>query len=200
MGVYNFRKDLKTAGVTEKQIGKLIEVVIPCKVLKFNNNSDYDILIEEDGEQRTIEVKEDMFSRKSGNIAVEFFSRNKPSGISVSKSDYYIYKIHFSSGLAEYRIIDTKKLKSLIKFKMYFKEVSGGDTGSDTRMYLFKLSEFRKFSKIIEIPICSDYKTNGSKACVWYSAIKGKEGVCIKPNVSHFLCEYTLRYLIEVDK
>ncbi len=197
MGNYKFALDLETAQETEKQISKLLQSELNCKIVKFGSNADWDILISKDGAEKTIEVKEDFLSKDTGNLAVEFESRGKLSGISISKADYYLYKIYLSLGMSEYWIIDTKKLKSMIKFELFLRKVSGGDKGSETKMYLFKIPVFKKFATEIKVPLCEDYETKkDSKKCIWYEEMKGKEGVCLKPDTAHFLCEYSLLYLM----
>jgi len=200
MGKYKFALDIEVAQETEKQIAKLLQSELDCEIVKFGNTSDYDILVTKDGIERTIEVKEDFLSKTTGNLALEYESRGKLSGISVSKADYYLYKVYLNYGIAEYWIIETDKLKSMVKFELFFKKVSGGDVGSNTKIYLFKLFEFKKFAVEIKVPLCIDYETEkGLKKCIWYEGIVGKEGVCLKPNVAHFLCEYSLKNLSAED-
>ena len=61
------------------------------------NDFRYDLKVGQIGEQllddilnfKTIEVKRDSWIYKSGNIAIEYESRNKPSGIAKSQADYW---------------------------------------------------------------------------------------------------------------
>jgi hypothetical protein len=61
------------------------------------NDFKYDLRVGQIGEQllneiltlKTIEVKRDSWIYKSGNIAIEYESRNKPSGIAKSQADYW---------------------------------------------------------------------------------------------------------------
>jgi len=61
------------------------------------NDFRYDLKVGQIGEQllneiltlKTIEVKRDSWIYKSGNIAIEYESRNKPSGIAKSEADYW---------------------------------------------------------------------------------------------------------------
>ena len=61
------------------------------------NDFKYDLKVGQIGEQlldeiltlKTIEVKRDSWIYKSGNIAIEYESRNKPSGIAKSQADYW---------------------------------------------------------------------------------------------------------------
>jgi hypothetical protein len=64
---------------------------------------------------KKIEVKRDSWIYKSGNIAIEFESRNKPSGISVSEAEYWA--IIFSGGYKDEIIIIIKsdRLKEICR-------------------------------------------------------------------------------------
>lgn len=63
---------------------------------EFNNDkairSDYDLIITNIG---TVEIKNDIYSARSGNIAIEYWNckSNKPSGITVTKSDIWCHII-----------------------------------------------------------------------------------------------------------
>jgi hypothetical protein len=137
---YNFRKDLPVAKRTEKQVSDYL-VSRGYGLIDECNNSDYDIRMQRpSGEILTIEVKEDFMCKKTSNVAVEYYCRGKPSGISVSKADIYIYKVHEPNGQKNMYAIKTSNLKKMVEDKLYHREVSGGDKGSDSRNYLFKLN------------------------------------------------------------
>ena len=65
--------------------------------MEYCNDFKYDLKVGQIGEQllndiftlKTIEVKRDSWIYKSGNIAIEYESRNKPSGIAKSEADYW---------------------------------------------------------------------------------------------------------------
>ena len=149
MGNYNFNKDLPVAQKTEMEVASLIESKIPNAKLKEScNNKDYDLLFDFGGLDVKLEVKEDFFAHKSGNTVIEFESRGRPSGIVTSKADYWVYKIHESDGIHFY-ISKTQDIKQAIDKKKWFRIVDGGDTGSGTKMFLFKLERFKEFFKKI---------------------------------------------------
>lgn len=82
-------------------------------------------------------------SEKTGNVAIEFKCRAKPSGICSTKSDFMVYKIG-----EEIYMIDTHYLQVLILY-LNPKSVTGGDKGSETKMYLLKKEDFiRKSTRI----------------------------------------------------
>jgi len=145
MGNYNFADDLEVSRQTEYQIGQLLEQKMQYVVKSYNDNAKYDILVEDrNGVPLAIEIKEDFMSAKTGNVAVEFSCRGKPSGIESSESHIYIYKIWFNETDFGVYWMPTERLKGIIKDKNYFRIVSGGDKGSNTQMYLFRLNEFEQ--------------------------------------------------------
>jgi hypothetical protein len=105
---------------------------------------EYDIIISKDDIETKIEVKADRLARKTGNIYIEYESNKKPSGISTSTSNIYVYYIINDSNDYNMYIIPTIELKEMIDAKTYFKKVSGGD-GWRSRGYLFKIANLGKY-------------------------------------------------------
>jgi len=87
------------------------------------NDFRYDLKTGQIGEQllenilnfKTIEVKRDSWIYKSGNIAIEYESRDKPSGISKTEAEYWA--IIFSGGYKDeiIIIIKTNRLKDICR-------------------------------------------------------------------------------------
>lgn len=79
---------------------------------------------------KKIEVKSDRKTVETGNVYIEYWSRGKPSGISTSQSDFYVYKV----GEGEAIIISTQelkqKLKQLVADGKARKDVKGGDNNT----------------------------------------------------------------------
>lgn len=96
--------------------------------VRHNNDNKYDIEFKKDNKSVFVEVKQDFSCFRTGNVGVEYSCRGKPSGISVSKADFYIYKIHqnylFTEQVNKIEpekpneitiiLIDKKKLKNCI--------------------------------------------------------------------------------------
>ena len=62
----------------------------------------------------TIEVKTDRLAVKTGNLAVEFRYRGRPSGIQTTKSAEYFFVVVEQDGSIRYRLnIPTAKLKKI---------------------------------------------------------------------------------------
>lgn len=152
MGNYNFNQDLHTAQKTENDVGLILKYK-GANTVSFNSDGDYDIMANFNGKVLTFEVKEDFKVGVTGNIAVEFESREKPSGIQTSKADYYIYALHMKNCIVEYIMFKTETLRKIIASHHYFKIVTGGDENSKTKFYLFKDVEIIKYGKLIhQIP------------------------------------------------
>jgi hypothetical protein len=137
---YNFDLDLPIAQETERQIAKYLVEKGKMKFLNDNNDNRYDIKMElANGKPFTIEIKEDFTCARTGNVGVEFSCRGKPSGIEVSQADFYMYKVHVTKNIQRLYSIKTEKLKKMIEEEKYFRIVNGGDPGSNSMCYLFKL-------------------------------------------------------------
>jgi hypothetical protein len=69
--------------------------------MEYNNDFKYDLKLGQEGESfiaslladTTIEVKTDWIASKTGNVYIEYQSRNKPSGLATTKAKYWIYVI-----------------------------------------------------------------------------------------------------------
>jgi len=127
----------------------LCGISLTSKVLKYGDDNRFDILASFQNKTMTFEVKEDFTHAKTGNVGLEFSCRGKLSGISVSKAEYYIYKIHNADGTCGIYLFRTEVLKKMANDKLYFRIVNGGDVGSNSMNYLFKDYVFYKYAKKI---------------------------------------------------
>lgn len=149
MSNYNFDKDLLRSKNTELEIADILKNQHPgIQNIDFLNNNKGDLQIHLIDGIITIEIKEDLMAAKTGNVAVEYECRGKLSGISVTKAEVIIYKIHNSDKSITYFLIKTDELKKSIKNKWYDRTVTGGDVGSNTKMYLYKYNKFKELGKI----------------------------------------------------
>jgi hypothetical protein len=159
-----FKEQLSVANQYERWIAQGFK-----NVIEFNNDNKYDFKTE-DG--TTYEVKHD-FQTATNNIAIEFECRNKPSCISVTEADYFIFIFPL---LNEVWKIKTEKLKQLIKdFKeglneenwtstLYYRDnVAGGDyeekyKGKVSRLHLMKREDVQSHFKILKCKNIPDFK------------------------------------------
>lgn len=144
MGNYSFAKDLLHSDTTVNEIADIL-AERNIDILDFNDDWRYDILAAAGINTIKLEVKEDFQAYKTGNVAVEYEYRGKPSGVNHTEANFFIYKIH-EKGCICYYIIRTETLKKLIEKKLYSRLVIGGDAGSCTRLYLFNLLDWQKYS------------------------------------------------------
>ena len=92
-------------------------------------------------QNKKIEVKSerDMWQR-TGNIAIEYQSYGKPSGIDATESDYWFHNLCIGDETFCTLVFDTKSLKKIINNLDYKRSVSGGDNNA-SRMYLLNIQK-----------------------------------------------------------
>jgi hypothetical protein len=101
---------------------------------------EYDLTIFKDGTPTKIEVKSDRQASTTGNMAIEYECKNKPSGLSATKADYWIYFVVHKDKDECYKI-PTDELRELVKD---CRKVRGGDNYM-SRMYLLKIDNCKKY-------------------------------------------------------
>ena len=145
---YNYNQDKPIADQTEKQVAEILRATYNAIILDFGHTNAYDIRARVNGKVFTFEIKEDFTCERTGNVGIEFECRGKPSGIAVSKADFYIYKVHTKQGIKIF-IFKTKQLKGMIAENKYSRVVNGGDVGSGSMNYLFTYDTFSRYGKCI---------------------------------------------------
>ena len=137
-----FSKDLERGIEVEKYVLERIRKKYPCATL-INAFKGYDVWIPEI--HKSIEVKYDPMSCKTGNIVVEIEMYDKPSGLMSSTADYWV----FYDG--EMLIIMPIKniFKCIFESKLQYVEfVGNGDTRSKKAFLVDKNTLF-KYGKIL---------------------------------------------------
>ena len=114
----SFYNKLKEFQPYEIKAAKFIEAKYRTKIVKYCNDNRYDFKTED---KMKYEVKTEPTSLITGNFFIEFYGYNKPSGITVSKSNYYII-----NDTIKYYLIPTNKLREIIEMNT-FKIVSTKD-------------------------------------------------------------------------
>ena len=88
---------------------------------------------------KKVEVKSERgMWMKTGNIAIEYQSYGKPSGIKATESDYWFHNLCIGDDIFCTLIFDVPKLKQLIEKLDFKKSVSGGDHNA-SRMWLVNI-------------------------------------------------------------
>jgi len=102
--------------------------------LNYNSDFKYDLELGVLSEQKLseilhhkrIEVKTDLLTLKTGNVFIEYSSRNKPSGIATTQADYYAIVVGETIILKT-----TTELKSIArKYLNTKRDVLGGDNNT----------------------------------------------------------------------
>ena len=144
-------------------IGEINEILISdylkskgFNIITYNKNYRYDLYVEKDNKFNKIEIKTDFFEH-TGNIAIEFYSRGKDSGINVTESDYFFY---YFANIDELWMIKTNDLRDLINdLKREYNEgkitplefsVSYGGDNNTSKLYLLNKEYIKERFRIIK--------------------------------------------------
>jgi len=107
------------------------------------NFSFYDAIIE--GER--YEFKAERVIEKYGNICIEYACSGKPSGISVTKADYYVIMSIVDGVMKEWWKVPVSVIKEKIERREYHRDCKGGN-GWNAQMYLFRKDIFSDYKGV----------------------------------------------------
>jgi hypothetical protein len=150
MANLNFKTDLILGNEGEQS---LVEY-LTTKGLSFvdsNDDNRYDIKMLKNNKEVTYEVKTDVKCAPlfdTGNIFVEFESRGKASGISVTQAKWFVTYFLY---LDELWFIKSDILKKLIETNDFPKFYNAGDIGSETHGYLIKRKDYKQYFHVCKI-------------------------------------------------
>jgi len=130
----NFKKDLFMGSSFEKECQKYFNNIEFSPFTKFCK---YDFI----SEDVKYEVKADRMSFKSGNLCIEIECNNKPSGLSTTEADFYIYFVIKPNDDYNIYKIPVNILKESIKNKRC---IFGGDF-KRSKLVLVKLLDFEQY-------------------------------------------------------
>ena len=92
-------------------------------------------------QNKKIEVKSERdIWQKTGNIAVEYESYGKESGIKATESDYWFHNLCMGDEVYATLVFRTDVLRSIINSLDYTKSVKGGDHNA-SKMYLLNIQK-----------------------------------------------------------
>ena len=153
----NFEKDLEDGQLGEKAVRHFVETVWHKKFVCFGETAAFDIMFQNNRQNPVFfEVKTDLFEKDwdkggTGNMAIEYKCRGKPSGIRTTKSDWFAY---YFPNLSSNQLVvnDMKALKKVIKDNK-FKSVGAGETYYDNdekvaKCYLIPRFDFRGYFSV----------------------------------------------------
>jgi hypothetical protein len=131
----SIQKDLRTGDDGEQKVIALLKKSgwDAAKNVDKATRSFYDIEVQGKRAAFTLEVKNDIYALKSGNIAVEFFNSKsqKPSGITITKANLWVFVV----GEAIW-VTHTDTLRTFINDTKPHRIVySGGDSNADLMLY-----------------------------------------------------------------
>jgi len=102
----------------------------------------YDVTFEKDGVTYTGELKTDYQYSQTGNVAVEYEYRNRPSGIFSTTADLWFYKLG-----DEYYVVSPKKIKEYVAtHRRSLRFVCGGDDGA-SKLVLIPIEQFKSITR-----------------------------------------------------
>ena len=112
---------------------------------------------------KKIEVKSERgMWMKTGNIAIEYESWRKPSGIMATESDYWFHNLCVGDNEFCTLVFKTDVLKTIVDKLDYFKTVSGGDNIA-SKMYLVNLQKLFSSDVIKAFKQSEEDKKNDKK-------------------------------------
>lgn len=100
---------------------------------------------------KKIEVKTDKKWTKTGNIAVEIESRNKPSGLSTTKADYWAFILWQTKQKPTIILIPIDRLQTITGYYQRKKKVVMGGDANTSKLVLIPLDVLNDYKTQIEI-------------------------------------------------
>jgi hypothetical protein len=135
-----FYKDLEFGQYYERKLITLLN--FDSYIIKTGYFPEYDVKITYNNITTKYEVKSDRWAYKTNSIAIEYEYNKNPSGIAVTKADYYAYFVTRPYDIFELYIIPVEIIKENINNNKYKRIVCGGD--KQTKMYIFDIEEVFK--------------------------------------------------------
>lgn len=154
MAHYSFKKDIVEGEQGEEFITNWLCTAFNAQRVSNNKTNSHDVIIKLPHRENSIwsdsislEIKTDVLiseKRDTGNMFIEYESRGKPSGISVTKADIFIT---YFKNINEVWVIKTEDLKNLITNNNFRVVTNAGDKGSGTCGYLIPRMKYRQYFK-----------------------------------------------------
>jgi hypothetical protein len=138
---YNFNHDLALSQTSVNKVKDYIKSIGGTDI-KENDDSKFDIAFNLSGKTYTVEVKEDYMYHLTGNVAIEYSSREKDSGVSTSKADLWCYVLDRGIGYDGIYFVNLSRLRRQLR-KENYPEKQGGDELT-SKLYLVPITSFIK--------------------------------------------------------
>jgi penicillin-binding protein-related factor A (putative recombinase) len=151
VGTRLWRKDLAWGERWERVIG-LYLFFNGVSNITYNNDNRYDIKGVYKSNVTKFEIKSDRY-KNTGNMALEIKDNDKPSGISVSEADVFVYNYTNISDIYVYiffiPLVELKKVLRDNQSKL--KIIKGGDD-KEASIILLPMAEYKKYFKVVKLP------------------------------------------------
>jgi len=151
VGTRLWRKDLAWGERWERVIG-LYLFFNGVSNITYNNDNRYDIKGVYKSNVTKFEIKSDRY-KNTGNMALEVKDNDKPSGISVSEADIFVYNYTNISDIYVYiffiPLVELKKVLRDNQSKL--KIIKGGDD-KEASIILLPMAEYKKYFKVVKLP------------------------------------------------
>lgn len=138
MANYNFLDDLELGESGEQTIIKDLES-LGANFVSDNKTNTHDLVFLHNDNIVTYECKTDIYD-DTGYMFIETECRSKPSGITVTKADWFVT---YYKRLDEIWYIKTDALRTLLENHEHRQVDQSGDKGSNTKGYLVNRNMFR---------------------------------------------------------
>jgi hypothetical protein len=139
MGQYNFQADLLVSEIAVQKVIALLEKKGATDI-ETNDDGRYDVRFTMEGQTYTAEVKEDRMYHTTQNLALEYESRNKKSGVASSVADFWCYVLDKGCGYDGIYFVRLNKLRRHLQTHQYPQSL-GGDDGT-SKLYLVPITRF----------------------------------------------------------
>lgn len=154
-----FKKDLQGGNMGEKVFASFLKTK-GFTIKSFCNDYRFDIEAEYFDKDILFEIKTDRYEFlkdvKTDNIFIETSCSNKPSGISKTEADIFVY---FIPDFEEAWCISVKKLKDLlISHPEYFRRTTQSGDGERVTGYLINRYNHKDLFKLYSIPKLACWK------------------------------------------
>jgi len=121
--------------------------------MNYNGDFRYNLEVGQEGERmvgelfknKKLEVKRDSWVGRTGNIAIEFKSRNKASGIMTTQADYWVFIFSKEYQDKVMLIVETQRLKEVTReyaIKGSIKEMGDDNTSMAVLIPIKEISNF----------------------------------------------------------
>jgi len=108
----------------------------------YEKRYDYDVTVDINNKKYTIEVKHDIMSIKTKNIAIEYWNskKNAASGINATLADIWVQLLPQKSCEIYVYAVNVNKLKKFLENNEPYKHIiAGGDDNSN--IFIYKIEE-----------------------------------------------------------